>query len=261
MLPLPPPPPRQHGAWVMLAIPALLGVALTRGHAGAGWWAMPGLLLAFLAQDALVQAAHAAGRGSAAYVRRRWAWGLIHLAGAGACFLSLLAAAPAAARPAVLQVALPAAAAAGTWSVHSMLRRRRALWSELMGMAGMALMAPLMAAAAGLPLSGPPLGAAAVAYAYSLSSVTYVRAYERRRTAPVLAGTVVAAVHVLLFASVALLVRSGAVPPWAALAFLPVALRLAIGLLRPPADLRVLGKRELWVAASFTLLAVVSFWL
>ena len=25
--------------------------------------------------------------------------------------------------------------------------------------------------------------------------------------------------------------------------------------------LRVLGKRELWVAASFTLLSVVSFWL
>jgi hypothetical protein len=261
MLPAPPRFPRQHGAWVMLAIPALLGLALTRGGPGAGWWAIPGLLFGFLAQDALVQAAHARGRSPREYVRRRWVWGLLYLGAAGLAFLGLVAGAPAQARPAVLQAAVPAAVAAGIWSVHSMLRRGRALWSELIGMAGVALAAPLMAAAAGLPLAGRPLGAAAVAFAYCLSSVTSVRAYERRRTAPALSAWVAAGVHVLLLVGIVLLVRAGALSALAALAFLPVVLRVGVGVLSPPRDLRALGMRELWVAASFTALSVVGFWL
>ena len=261
MLPLPPRLPRQHGAWVMLAIPVLLGVALTRGRAGAGWWALPGLLLAFLGQDALVQAVHAAGRSPAAYVRRRLIWGWIYAAAGGAAFLALLATAPERSRADVLLVAAPSAAGALAFCIPSALRRGRALWSELLGLAGMALAAPLRAAAAGRPIPGPPLGAAAVAYAYCLSSVTHVRTWERRRTAPMLTAALAGAVHVLLFAGIALLVRSGSVPSLAALAFLPVAVRVALGLLHPPADLRALGKRELWVAASFTLLAVAAFWI
>lgn len=245
----------------MLAIPALLGLALTRLRAGAGWWALPGLVLAFLAQDVLVQAAHAGGRGSAAYVRSRRIWGSLYLAGAGACFLAMLLAAPAGARPAVLEVALPSAAAATIWGVHSALRRGRALWSELIGMAGMALIAPLVVAAAGLPVPGPPLGAAALAYAYCVSSVTSVRTHERRRTAPALALAVAAGVHVLLLGGILFLVRAGALSSLGALAFLPVVLRAAVGVLSPPRDLRALGKRELWVAASFTALSLVSFWL
>ena len=57
------------------------------------------------------------------------------------------------------------------------------------------------------------------------------------------------------------LARQGSVPGWALLAFLPVVLRLAAGLLAPPRDLRALGKRELWAASAFTVLSVVSFWL
>ena len=245
----------------MLAIPVLLGLALTRLRAGAGWWALPGLVLAFLAQDALVQAAHAAGRGSASYVRGRLFWGCLYLASAGLCFLTLLVLTPTEARPAVLPVALPSAAAAAIWGVHSALHRRRALWSELIGMAGMALVAALLPAATGVPPSGLPMGAAAIAFAYCLSSVSYVRAYERRRSAPTLAPTVALVVHVLLLTGVTLLARQGSVPGWALLAFLPVLLRLAAGLLAPPRDLRALGKRELWVASAFTVISVVSFWL
>ena len=243
----------------MLAIPALLGLALTRLRAGAGWWALPGLLLAFLAQDALVQAAHAAGRSANAYVRVRRIWGLLYLAASGACFLAMLTTAAPTARAAVILVAGPSAAAAAIWGVDAALHRGRSLWSELLGMAGTALAAPLIAAAAGMPAQGTPLGAAAVAYAYSLSSVAYVRAYEGRRRAPVLSPSVALAVHAALIAAVALLVGRGIVPAAAALAFLPVALRLAVGLLRPPRDLRALGKRELWVAVSFTLIACAGF--
>ena len=45
MLPRPPRLPRQHGAWVMLAIPLLLGLAVTRARAGAGAWVVPAYLL------------------------------------------------------------------------------------------------------------------------------------------------------------------------------------------------------------------------
>jgi hypothetical protein len=245
----------------MLAIPLLLGLAVTGGRPGAGIWAVPAYLLAHLAQDALVQAAHAARRSTARDpLRRLLIWGSGYLAGATACFLALLAAAPSGSRRTVLVVALPAAAAAAIWVVDSIRHRGRALWSELIGMAGMALAAPLMAAAAGMPPQGLPLGAAAAAYGYCLSSVTCVRTFERRRSGSATAAGLDAAVHVLLLAGMALLVRAGLVPWGLPLAFVPVLIRLVLGVVRPPANLRALGMRELWVASSFVLLAMGSFW-
>jgi hypothetical protein len=241
----------------MLALPLLLGIALTRGRSAAAWMVVPGFLLAFLAHDALVQAVHAARRenpASGAYVGRRATWGAVYLAGAASCFLAVLILAPPQARPATLCVAAPVAAAAVVFALASALRRGHELWSELIGMAGVALGAPLMAAAAGTPPLGLPLGAAAMAYAYCLSSVTLVRTYERPRAAP----AVCVAVHLLLFGGMILLAWVGTVPRWGPLAFLPVAVRTAAALARPPRNLRELGMRELWVAASFALLSVWS---
>ena len=263
MLSRPPRLPRQHGAWVMLAIPLLLGLALTRGRSGAAWWVVPGFLLAFLAQDALLQWAHTGRRKptSRGHLRRTAGWGLAYLSGSAACFLFALWTAPAEARPSVLAVAVPAAVAAAVWGSHSALHRGRALWSELIGMAGMTLAAPLMATAAGMPVRGLPMGAAATAYAYCLSTVTCVRTFERRRAAPRSAAAIDLAAHVVLFAAVALLSRIDIAPPRLPLSLVPVAVRVGAGLAWPPRDLRALGRRELWVASSFTLVALASFWL
>ena len=108
-----------------------------------------------------------------------------------------------------------------------------------------------------------PDAAAAPAVAAALGAVEQWIANpddERRRAAPALSPTFAAGVHLLLATAVGFLVRGGSVPPWAALAFLPVLLRLGLGFLTPPQDLRALGRRELWVAASFTLVCVASFW-
>jgi hypothetical protein len=71
---------------------------------------------------------------------------------------------------------------------------------------------------------------------------------------------VAACVHLVLLAGILLLVPAGALSVPASLAFLPVLLRVGLGFLWPPRDLRALGRRELWVAACFTAIAAASFW-
>jgi hypothetical protein len=98
----------------------------------------------------------------------------------------------------------------------------------------------------------PPLGAAALALAYALSSVAFVRAYERSRIARSVAW------QVLLLASLMVLAARGFLPSLAPLAFVAPAARTIAAFAFPPADLRRLGLRELWVATSYTLLAAGS---
>jgi hypothetical protein len=49
----------------------------------------------------------------------------------------------------------------------------------------------------------------------------------------------------------------GWLSPWWFLAFAPVVARTVWGLASPPRNLRQVGLREIWVAVSFTVIAVV----
>ncbi|HKQ61704.1 MAG TPA: hypothetical protein VJS92_10450, partial [Candidatus Polarisedimenticolaceae bacterium] len=128
---------------------------------------------------------------------------------------------------------------------------------EVGGLAGLSLSAALIAAAAELRL-GPALGAAALAFSYSVSSLAYVRAQAAaggRRRAAVLACV---AIHGLLAGGLLALAAAGSIPAWSLLALVPIAARTAIGLAGPQRNVVELGRRELWVALAFTALAAVT---
>jgi hypothetical protein len=248
----------------MLTLPLVLGLAVVgaRGF-GAALPIAAAFVLAFLAHDAIVvgiQRLRARKLSPPGYLPRRFAWGAAYLAASAASFVAALILAELAARGAALSAAAPAAAAAGVYAAASALGAGRHLWSELVGMAGMALAPAMMAAAAGLPLLGRPLGAAVLAFAYSVSSVALVRAYglswsER----PAVAAATCVGVHLVLAAALVELARRGWLPAWAIAAFVPVVGRMTWGLLRPPRNLRQLGLRELWVAGSFAILAAAAY--
>ena len=256
---MPPPLPREHGAWVMLAIPLVLGLAIGFGSL-APWLVVLAVLAAFLGHYALVPALQRLRAGKAApdaWFRARWSWGARYLASAGASFAAALVLAPAAARASVLGLAIACAAGASVFFVASVLEVGRALWSELIGIAGMALSAALVAAAGGT-VDRRAWSAAAVAYAYSLSSVAFVRAYGARRADPRGAVVRCVAAHAAIAAGLILLWHQHAVAGWTIAALAPVVVRTAWGLNRPPPNLRALGRRELVVAVSFVAVAVLS---
>ncbi len=245
----------------MLALPLLLGLALSGGTSAAAWAIAPAFLLAFLAHEALVPALQRLRSGKPApvgYLRRRGVWGAGFAAAAIAAFGAAVSLAAPADRPSLAAVAAPAALSAAVYGAAAAMGEGRALWSELVGMAGMSLAAPMMAAAGGTPPWGRPMGAAAMAFAYCASSVTYVRSYERLATAPGRAAAACLGVHALLLAAIAALTASGTVPPLGLAAFVPVAARAAWGLARPPRNLKGVGLQELWVASAFAAVSVSS---
>lgn len=254
---VPPPLPREHGAWVMLALPLLLGLSLGGGHRAA--WGVPvAAVLAFLAHYAFVpviQRGRAGKPGPAEWARARWTWGGLYLVGASLAFAAtlLLSASP----RTVVNLALVSGACAAVYFAAAALGSGRAIVSELVGMAGMALSAPLIAAAAGR-LDHRAWTAAAVAYAYFVSSVAFVRAYGalREDRAGATARCLLAHAGVALFLGV--LAATGRVAAWPLLAMLPPLGRTVRGLVRPPRNLRVLGMQELGVAVALAVICIVA---
>jgi hypothetical protein len=242
----------------MLALPLVLGFSLTGARPAAPWWVVPSSVLAFLAHYALVPAIQRARERKgmpADWLRRRLVWGTVYLAGAGIAFAAVVALAPASARPGVLAVGGAGALAAGIFAAASSSGSGRALWSEIVGMTGTALAAPMMAAAAGRPLDRVAFGAAAMALGYFLSTLAFVRSYEGLVRARRAAVRRCLAAHAAIGGALLVAAVFEALPRAWWLAYLPVALRTAVGLARPPANLRALGLREVWVALSFAALA------
>ncbi len=254
----PPPLPRQHGAWAMLAMPLVLGLAAARSlHPGA-LLAIAAMLLTFLARSAAVPAGQR-------LLRRRpasWSWLGCHLVWTVLWFLAGTAAlagavllAPAATRMDALAVALLVGVLGASHSAAALLGRERRLLFEVLGMSGLALAAALVLTVSGQPLSGAVLGVALLAWTYDLSTLAHIRARRRegwRRTACL-------ATQVLLGLAIALAWARGWLPPLALLVWTPLVLRGLWARLQPPADLRDLGLRELRISTAFTLLAVAAY--
>lgn len=253
MLLKPPALPREHGAWVMLTIPMVLGLAVGAWRSLPAWLISPAAALVFLAHHALVPWLQRVREGKflpAGYAARRLLWGSIYLATATALFGAAVALAGAAARPAVLALAGSSAALAAVYVAASIFGEGRFLVAEMLGMAGMALTAPMLTAAAGYDVSPELFGGAAMALGYYFSSLAYVRAYGRDAAL----GKCVAA-HAAIAVGLVACAGVGVLSQWWWIAFAPVLARTALGLWRPPADLRALGMREIPVALAFTALA------
>lgn len=245
----------------MLAIPMLLGLAAGGASSGAAWLVPEATVLVFLAHHAIVPWAQRALERKPSlpgYAVRRLGWGAVYLSGGALVFsCSALAARPAARGP-FLAIAGAAAVLAAVYAVASVLGRARSIGFEALGLAGVSLTGPMMAAAAGRPLDRTAFGPAALALGHFLSSVAFVRTYERLRESRRAAIRSCVAAHIALVAALVALAFCGALPAWWWIAFVPVALRTVWGLALPPDNLRQVGLREAWVAASFTLLACAA---
>ena len=257
----PPPLPREHGAWTMLIIPMLLGLAAGGARVGCAWLVPPATVFVFLAHHAIVpwaQRARERKTSPPGYAVRRLGWGAAYLGLALFVFAGAVHAAPPAARGPFLTIAGIAAVLAAVYAVACVLGRGRSIGPETLGLAGVSLSAPMMVAVAGRPLDRTLLGAAALALGYFLSSVAYLRAYETLRVNRQSAIRSCVAAHIALTAALVALDFYGALPRLWWIAFVPVIARTVWGLARPPANVRQVGLREAWVAASFTLLAYAA---
>jgi len=245
----------------MLIIPMWLGLAAGGVRSGAAWLVPPAAVLVFLAHHAIVPWAQRLLEKKASppgYAARRLVWGAAYLASAVLVFAgAVLAAAPEARGP-FLTIAAIASVLAGIYAVACVLGRGRSIGPETLGLAGVSLSAPMMAAAAGRPLDRGLLGASALALGYFLSSVSYVRAYEALRVNRQLAIRSCVAAHVALAAALSALAAYGTLPRWWWAVFIPVIVRTVWGLAIPPGNVRQVGLREAWVAATFSLLACLA---
>jgi hypothetical protein len=240
----PPPLPREHGAWVMLLLPLLLGSVIVGARLSAAWLLPPAVVLVFLAHYAIVP-----------WARRRLCWAGIYFLVATVLFVVVVISTPAANRTWLLFVCGVSVLCGAAYMAASCARAGRLIIAELMGMLAMSLSAPIMALAAGDPadmrLAGPP----ALAFAYSASTLSYVRAYTSLGRGRVAAAVGCIGAHFVILGGLALLCLAGWLSPWAFAAFIPVLARTAWGLARPPRNLRAVGMREIWVALCFTALA------
>jgi len=264
MTPWPGPPPiaGEHGAWAMLLIPLVLGFAVGRGGSPAALWAAAGMVLLFLARGASIPAAARLLGGRplpVGYLPRRLAWTAIYTFAAIACFVGVLAKVPSAEREIVVLAAVLPLGLGIAHSVLGLAGRDRALFGEIVGMAGLAAAAPLVAAAAAARLERWAVGAGALALGYFLSSLAFVRAFRRiKETGRLPKGRCLAA-HTGIGAGLVALVALRFLPALALASFVPIAVRTAWGLARPPRNLKILGWREVTVAASFVAIAAAAF--
>lgn len=242
----------------MLAIPMLFGLAAGGARSGAAWLVPEATVLVFLAHHAIVPWAQRTRERKISprgYAARRLCWGSGYLAAAALAFSCAVMTATSAARGPFLSIAAAAAVLAAVYAIASVFGHTRSLAAEVLGLTGVSLTGPMMAAAAGRPLDRALFGVAALALGYFLSSVAFVRAYERLRAArrPAIRLCIIA--HVALAGLLVAAAAYGALPAWWWIAFVPVVARTVWGLANPPDGLRQVGLREAWVAAAFTLLA------
>jgi hypothetical protein len=245
----------------MLAIPLLVGLAASGRPVPSSLLILPAMLLLFLARYAALPAATRLAKGRnlpEGYVARRFLWSAIYLAGSGALLLAAVTTAAPSARGATVLMAVVTGVLGTIHAALALVALDRTLWGELIGLTGLASSAALVMAAAGRPLDGRAWSVAALCLGYFVTSVAYVRTYRTRDRGRKHAPVACVVVHVVVLAAWAVLWREGWMPGLAIVAFVPVAMRTAWGLWRPPANVRAVGWTEMGVATSFLVVAAVA---
>jgi hypothetical protein len=246
---------------MMLAIPLLLGLAAAWPPAAAAWFIVPALALLFLSRSSAVPAAERLIEGKKApegFVLRRGVWSLAYLVVAALLLVAAWSLLSPDARRRLLAVGACTLVLGGAQTALAFADRTRTVAAVVLGMAGLASGAPLVAAA-GRPVDRAAVGAGLVAMLYFASSLAYVRAVRGLWKGDRAALNRCLVAHATVATALAGLMGGSFITPLLAAAFVPVYARTAWGLRRPPANLRVLGWREIGVAALFALIATASF--
>lgn len=258
----PPPLPYEHGAWMMLAIPLLLGLAASWPPAAAAWLVPPAVGLLFLSRSAAVPAAARLIGGKKApegFVLRRGIWSLLYLVVAAVLMAAAWGLSVPGARGRLVAAGACTLGLGGVNTALAFADRARSILAVLIGVGGFASGAPLVVAASGGALDRRAIGAGIVAMLYFATSLAYVRAVRGLWKGESPARGRCVAAHAIVLLVLGALFAGGFATPLLVASFLPVYARTAWGLSRPPANLRALGWREIGVAVLFALIAIASF--
>jgi YwiC-like protein len=257
----PPPLPHEHGAWAMLAIPLLLGMAAAWPPAAAAWVIVPALGLLFLSRYAALSATKRllGGKTSpAGFIGRRVLWSVGDFIAAVLLLVAAWRLAAPEARGGLFVAAAVTLVLGAAHTLLALLGLDRTIPGEMLGMAGLASGAPLVVAAAGRPLDRQAIGAGLVSLLYFATSLAYVKAVRGLWKGDRIPVRRCVAAHAAVAGALGTITAGTFITPMFAAAFVPVYARTAWGLFRPPAGLRVLGWREMIVAALFTLIGIAA---
>ncbi len=258
----PPPLPHEHGAWAMLAIPLLLGLAAAWPPAAAAWLMVPAMGFLFLARYAAVSGATrliAGKRMPEGFLGRRAIWSVLEIAAATLLGMAAWILAPPEARGLLLAAGAVTLVLGGVHTGLAFAGLDRRPPGVLLGMAALASGAPLIVAAAGRPLDRRAVGTGLVALLYFATSQAYVKAVRGSWKGDRVPLRRCLAVHAAIAGALAMLADRSFITPLVVAAFAPVYARTLWGLARPPANLRVLGWREAGVASVFAGIAITAY--
>ena len=164
----------------MLLLPLVLGALAARAVTASSLLILPATVLLFLARFAPMGGTRARriGAGRSPFDRDRLLWSVLYLAASAACLLvAVLLAAPER-RPAAIGIAA-ATGVLGTANAALVLAGKgRTAGAEVLAMTAVALTAPLVVVLAGRPADGLAAGVALLCLAYSLSTMSFVRAFR-----------------------------------------------------------------------------------
>jgi hypothetical protein len=261
--------PTEHGSWSWLLVPFFVGAAISAGIGMAGDFAtlasvltLVGGLAAFLVrQPASAWLRIRRGRASRADEPLAAGWTLGLALVAGFCLAGLLALG----RAALLWLVIPFALVLALYLVAARGGRAamRALWTELIGAVGLALMAPAAVIAVTGVLGGLAWALWGLMGLQNALGVLYVRlrlADTRGRSAN---RSMVLVGHAIGLGLVVIAALASRVPPLSLIPFAVVLLRAAwvVREPRPVAVVRRFGFTEVGVEALSGLWIVVSYWM
>lgn len=261
-----PPLPREHGAWAMLLIPLVVGLTIAGSWGSEGPLFLGACLALYAARQPLTMLAKGSNDNGASRGGRPLTWLAVYLVLALAFGVPLL-------YPLGRWLLLPwASVFAAFTAFHLFLRRQhldRTPAGEFITTAGLALTAPgAYLVARGFEPTAVYLWV--LTTLYSGASVFYVRMKMRHRALRrpaasfgerVVLGKANIVYGSLLVVVVAILASLRQAPPLAPLAFLPLLVKVCLGVLTggPQVDIKKVGWTEVVHSISFTILLVGAY--
>lgn len=262
----PPLLPREHGAWMMLLVPLIVGALAGGSLSPYVLLTIAAAFFAYLARHPLVLIARVQGQHQRLPAATP-VWLLIYAGIAGLCGLAVVALGG---YWSLLGIVALAAIPLGVNLYLATRRAEMTLAGELLGIAGLSLGAPATYFVA-TGSFGHGFGLWLLSFLYFGGTVFYIKLKVRvqaRQDAPAsrvqrfLIARATVIYHVAVLAASALLVASGLVPLLAPLAYVPATCKAVHGAVdwRRPVNVKRLGVIEIVHSLVFALLLVVAYY-